>query len=401
MVRKYEGVESRYSTTIEVTFQYQGKRCREPIKLKPTPSNLKKVSNHRAAILHEIAIGTFDYATVFPESKNLHKFADIIKDITIEETLKKWFKVKSPQCHASTVDGYRKIVFNQLIPEFGHISIYDFRAYHMRDWIISRTKMSNKRIRNVVSPMRCALALAVGDEIIDKNPLHLFIYARAETHAQIKAKAKKLDPFNLEEMNLIFQSAKGQERNLFKAAFWTGMRTSELCALLWEDIDFINGTINVDKGLTMAADEAEPPKTVAGERFIRMLPQARIALMAQKEHTFLEGNEVFHDSLYGKPWAGDQPIRLRWKAILKKAGLRYRRPYQTRHTYASMMLTSGELLGWFSRQLGHKNINVTTTIYAQWIETEGHDGGSLIDAKFGDGGSIPKVGTEPKKLVKK
>ena len=39
----------------------------------------------------------------------------------------------------------------------------------------------------------------------------------------------------------------------------------------------------------MAADEAEPPKTIAGERLIKMLPQARKALLAQKEHTFLNG----------------------------------------------------------------------------------------------------------------
>ena len=401
MVRKYEGVESRYSTTIEVTFQYQGKRCREPIKLKPTPSNLKKVSNHRAAILHEIAIGTFDYATVFPESKNLHKFADIIKDITIEETLKKWFRAISDQKKSSTIVGYRKIVFNQLIPQFGHISIYDFRAYHFRDWIITQKQMSNKRIKNVVSPFRRALALAVNDEVIEKNFLTGFLYERAETYAQIKAKAKKLDPFNMEEMRLIYKTAVGQVRNLFWFAFWTGMRTSELCALLWEDIDFINGTINVDKGLTQFADEAEPPKTEAGERIIKMLPQARKALMAQKEHTFLVGQEVFIDPLHGKPWTGDSPIRKRWTTILKHAGVRYRRPYQTRHTYASMMLTAGEKLGWYSRQLGHKNVGITTTIYAKWIETEDNNGGSLIDAKFGDAGSIPKGGTEPKKLVKK
>ena len=130
-------------------------------------------------------------------------------------------------------------MFNQLIPQFGHISVYDFRAYHFRDWIITQKQMSNKRIKNVVSPFRRALSLAVNDEVIEKNFLTGFLYERAETYAQIKAKAKKLDPFNIEEMRLIYQTAVGQVRNLFWFAFWTGMRTSELCALLWEDIDFI------------------------------------------------------------------------------------------------------------------------------------------------------------------
>jgi len=65
------------------------------------------------------------------------------------------------------------------------------------------------------------------------------------------------------------------------------------------------------------------------------------------------------------------------------------------------MLTSGEQLGWFSKQLGHKNANVTTSIYAKWIETIDSDSGNLIDEKFGDGGSISKRGTELGMLVKK
>jgi integrase len=401
MGSKYVGIKARAESSIEIGFSYKGLWRRETIRLKPTAANLKRAANHRASILHEIDLGTFVYALVFPESPNLHLFASVQTELTIEETLKKWFRAISDQKKSSTIDGYRKIVFNQLIPQFGHISVYDFRAYHFRDWIITQKQMSNKRIKNVVSPFRRALALAVSDEVIEKNFLTGFLYERAETYAQIKAKAKKLDPFNMEEMGLIYQTAVGQVRNLFWFAFWSGMRTSELCALLWEDIDFINGTINVDKGLTQAADEAEPPKTEAGERIIKMLPQARKALMAQKEHTFLAGKEVFIDPLHGKPWTGDQPIRKRWTTILRKAGIRYRRPYQTRHTYASMMLTSGEKLGWYSRQLGHKNVGITTTIYAKWIETEDNNGGSLIDAKFGDAGSIPQVGTEPIKLIKK
>ena len=401
MGRKYTGVSARSEATIEITFTYQNSRCRETVNLKPTPANLKRASNHRASILHEIDTGVFDYAAVFPDSPSLHKFANLILDTTIEQVLRHWLSVKNPQLQASTKDGYKKIVFNQLMPQFGHLSVHEFRAHHMRDWIVSCTGMGNKRIINVVSPMRCALQLAVKDEVIDKNHLHLFEYKRAETYAQVKAKALKLDPFVPDDMNLIIDTATGQERNLFQTAFWSGMRTSELCALLWSDIDFKNGTISVDKGLTQAADEAEPPKTVAGERLIKMLPQARRALLAQKEYTFLQDKEVFHDSLHGKPWVGDQPIRKRWTAILRKAGVRYRRPYQTRHTYASMMLTSGEQLGWFSKQLGHKNANVTTSIYAKWIETIDSDSGNLIDEKFGDAGSISKRGTELRMLVKK
>lgn len=401
MVRKYTGVEERSETTIEITFQYQNIRCREPLFFpKPSPANLKKASRHREAVLHSIDNNTFEYAVTFPNSKNLHKFYTVqeIVDVTVGEILRKWYKVKRPQIKSSTAEGYQKMVFNQLIPQFGNMSVFDFRAHHLRDWFIEKPKMSNKRIRNLTSPLQGALKLAVADEVITRNVLEKFEYIRAETHAQKKAKGDKLDPFTQEEQRLILATATGQELNLFQTALWTGMRTSELCALTWEDIDFVEGKINVDKGLTQAADEAEPPKTVAGERFIKMLAPAREALMRQKAHTFIEDNLVFHDPRYGIGWTGDQPIRKRWTSILKKAGVRYRRPYQTRHTYASMMLSSTENLPWFSKQLGHKHVGITTAIYAKWMETDDDDAGELAVEKFWDGSSVPKQGVE---LVKK
>ncbi|WP_316867790.1 site-specific integrase [Ralstonia mannitolilytica] len=39
--------------------------------------------------------------------------------------------------------------------------------------------------------------------------------------------------------------------------------------------------------------------------------------------------------------------------------MRYRKPYQTRHTYASMMLSAGEYLMWVARQMGHANATIT------------------------------------------
>jgi integrase len=52
---------------------------------------------------------------------------------------------------------------------------------------------------------------------------------------------------------------------------------------------------------------------------------------------------------------------------LKKAGVRYRNPYQTRHTYTSMMLSAGESLPWLSDQMGHSNVLTTAKIYAKFI----------------------------------
>jgi integrase len=52
---------------------------------------------------------------------------------------------------------------------------------------------------------------------------------------------------------------------------------------------------------------------------------------------------------------------------IKKSGVKYRTQYNTRHTYASTMLTENKPIGWVSRQLGHSSIKMTLNTYARWI----------------------------------
>ena len=61
--RKRTGVRATSETSIQIDFVYKTRRCRERLKLKPTPPNLKRAEQHRAAILDAIERGTFDYAT--------------------------------------------------------------------------------------------------------------------------------------------------------------------------------------------------------------------------------------------------------------------------------------------------------------------------------------------------
>ena len=64
---------------------------------------------------------------------------------------------------------------------------------------------------------------------------------------------------------------------------------------------------------------------------------------------------------------GDQVIRGAWVRILKLAGVRYRNPYQTRHTFASMMLSAGEHPMWVAKQMGHKDWTMIGRIYGRWM----------------------------------
>ena len=361
---------------------YKGQRCRERIKLKPTPTNLKRAERHRSAILVAIENDTFNYAHTFPNSKSLAKFAKNNGEFTLIRTyLEEWLDQKQPTLKASTYNDYYKTVCNILIPVFGDILLSKLKRTDVRAWCAEQT-CSNKRIANILSPLRTALQDALYDEIIETNPLYGWKYAKQEGP---KDNQTHIDPFTKDEQVALLEATSGQARNLLRFAFWTGMRTSELIALEWGDIDFVNSEVRVSRALTQASKTPESTKTTSGTRTIKLLPDALFALKEQKQFTFLEGLQIFHNPRLEEPWKGDQAIRRTlWIPALKKAGIRYRNPYQTRHTYASMMLSAGESLPWLSNQMGHSNVLTTAKIYARFIPSAQPNAGDKAIKIFGN-----------------
>ena len=170
----------------------------------------------------------------------------------------------------------------------------------------------------------------------------------------------------MDEINTILRFSEGQVRNLFQFAFFSGLRISELIGLRWEDIDWDNKLTRVEE--TIVAKESKGPKTEAGIRDVLLLSPALEALEQQKQYTFLQLGRVFHNPQTDKPWETSQQIRrTQWMHILKKAGIRYRNTYQTRDTYASMMLSQGENIMWVSKQLGHVDVEMVIKTYGRWI----------------------------------
>ena len=379
--RKRSGVRSVSDSSIEIDFYYRGERCRERIKIQPTPTNLKRAEQHRGAILDAISRGTFDYATTFPESQRRFKYMDQpAAGYALSVYLETWIERKKKHLKSSTWDDYRKIVFNTLIPAFGSIYLPDIKRSVIREWCDRQTS-GNKRLANIQTVIRTALQDALDDELIEVNPLYGWKYERKEAPKT----EDDVDPFSIEEQVEILHNCRDpQHRNLFQFAMWSGLRTSELCALEWGDIDWIKGIVRVQRALTQAADEPEETKTKKGKRDVKLLPMALDALLAQKQHSFLAGKQVFLNPRTGEGWEGDQPIAHgAWRPALRKAGIRYRRPYQTRHTYASMMLSAGESPMWLAQQMGHSDLTMISRIYGRWMIDAAPDAGMKAAKLFG------------------
>ena len=383
MGRDGRGIKAASESSIEISFMYRGVRCRERVALKPTAANLKRAENHRAAILHAIELGTFDYAATFPTSKNAAKFQEVSTApgdlMTVGDYLDKWLDRQKLQLKASSYEGYRKIVIGQLDPWFGKLKLSELKRKNVRERL-SIHPAGNKTLGNIQSVLRAALTDAVDDELLEVNPLVGFTYRKAEGPKE----EDDIDPFDRDEQAAILAAMEGQGRNLVQFAFWTGLRTSELVALDWADVDLLRGVVRVSRALTQHSDAPEGTKTSAGRREVKLLQAAAEALVAQKAHTYLVGAEVFQNPQTLARWAGDQPIRKTlWQYALKRAGVRYRYPYQTRHTYASMMLSSGEHPMWVARQMGHKDWSMIIRRYGRWMPDADSQAGSRAEAVFG------------------
>src|SRR5262245_60747765 len=102
-----------------------------------------------------------------------------------------------------------------------------------------------KTMRNILSPLRIALNADVEQELIQANPLVDFKVRRRDTSGP-----EEVDPFTTQERALILSMLEGQARNFVEFAWWTGLRTSELIALDWSDIDWQRGVVVITKTFT-------------------------------------------------------------------------------------------------------------------------------------------------------
>ena len=379
-------------------FRYQGVRCREYTALPETAPNKKKLEKVLSAIEADIAAGTFDYRRFFPGSKNAAKFdpapggmvgsataavvalpsaaASVPSTPLFKDFAETWYGEKEVEWRRSYKTTLRATLDRALIPRFGEkevgqISKADVLAYRAELGKATakgkQTKLSAARINKMLNPLRQVLNEAA-DRFDFRTPF--------DNVKQLKTKRTDVDPFTLAEVKQILDTVRPDFRHYFTVRFFTGLRTGEVDGLQWKYVDFDNRLILVRE--TIVGGEEEYTKTDGSQRDIQMSQLVFDALQAQFEATGKLSKFVFCNRL-GTPLDHKNVTNRVWYPLLRHLNLKQRRPYQCRHTAATLWLASGEAPEWIARQLGHTTTEMLFRVYSRYVPNLTRRDGSAFE----------------------
>jgi integrase len=380
-----------------VDFRFQGHRCREQTALPDTPANRKRLGKVLAKIEEQISLGTFNYRDFFPNSKNAAKFdqAAPASDVTqvaqsvadlgagvakptplFKEFANTWYDEKSIEWRTSHKKTVRDDIDKRLVPQFGEravgsitkADILAFRADLAKAQARGKKQvLSNPRINKILNPLRQILCEAA-DRFDFRTPF--------QNIKQLRVKRTDVEPFSLEEVKKIIDTVRPDYKNYFTVRFFTGMRTGEVHGLKWKYVDFDRRLILVRE--TVVDGEETYTKTDSSQREIQMSQLVHDALKAQEKGTRQLSDFVFCNRS-GQPLDYKNVNNRVWKPLLRHLGLKVRRPYQCRHTAATLWLGAGENPEWIARQLGHTTTEMLFRVYSRYVPNLTRRDGSAFE----------------------
>ncbi|MEC3989281.1 tyrosine-type recombinase/integrase [Proteus mirabilis] len=370
--------KNKTKDTIIITFTYKGVLYREPLsRLTIDNKNIKYAERLLAEIQNNIEKGTFNYAKYFPNSKKLMLFGANNKIKSIVDYLDEYLTIcETRNLSPSTIGGYKKC--KSALSDLHKLQVTSLTPAIIKSWI-QKQSTSLKTIRNQLSFLRSAIDEAITDGAISINPVSLVSASRYQSKDSSTESSYIVDPLSPKEVSALLLSAKYEQwKNLFMFAINTGLRSSELCALKWSDIDFIERTAHVQSASVVGV--IKETKTKAGTRKVELNDEAMKSLKEQKQFTFMKDGVIFEDPKTNQAWASADAIRKKaWVPTLKKAGIRYRNPYQTRHTFATRNISQGVNLFWLAGQMGHKGPEMLFRHYGSYLKE--YDGNTTKQGK--------------------
>lgn len=375
-----------------------GPACREYLSLDDTKEGQRAARQIKIQVEGEISARTLDYAKRFPKSRKAKTIfappppppapAGPPAFATFAREFRERRKVFGS--HAYYLD-LASLLETHLIPALGTIveangsrerlmsefSIEDVERFVATIKALPGLKgeaMSAVRVNKARNLLRVLLARTVKHGWLAVNPV--------DDVRRLREDPAEIDPLSWAEVRRLFDKGLKHDpemQRFYTVAIFTGLRTAELIGLKWGDLDWTSDPpVAVIKSSHTKHDGAHLTKTPGSARAVDLRPPVVRALKAQQTSSRLKSDFVFCSAI-GGPLDRDNVTNRVWYPALKRAGLRERKPYQCRHTFATLALMAGEHIGWVAKQMGHGSTAMIIKHYYRFIPNLTRQDGSAFE----------------------
>ncbi len=295
---------------------------------------------------------------------------------TVDQLLDRWLETAAPTLKPRTLESYRQTTRLYLRPDLGHVRLAKLTPDRIqRAYAELQRRGLSRAPAKAHAVLHRALRLAVLWGWLAQNPADRVLKPRyAPTRREVWTEG---------ELATFIEGAKGHW--LYPA--WLvliggGLRSGELRALTWGDVDWAAGCVEVRRALHRIEGEwvLTRPKTLAGERVVTLPPLAMEVLAKQRAQQAAWQAEV------GSEWANARDLVFTQadgspmhaatvcnglKALCQKLGIRQVSAHDLRHLSASLLLRQGVPLPAVAARLGHGTPHTTAKVYSHALGDDG------------------------------
>ncbi len=258
----------------------------------------------------------------------------------------------------STAAGYTSYISRHIRPRWGNTPLSKMRPLDVADWLRSlplapKTQAHIKRVLHLLFER----AMLWGLIDVQRNPLEL-VRIKGGSRRQ-----KILVTLTSEEFIDLIGKLREPVRTMAIVAMCTGLRISEVLALEWENLDFMAGTMLVERAVVNG--RIGPTKTETSKDYVPLDGELATVLHAWQEELGRNNGLVFPSPLTGGCYHAGMLQKLHLKPAGESIGIKGLGWHAFRHSYRGLLDESGANAGMQKGLMRHANISTTMNTYGR------------------------------------